>query len=296
MNSTTALTIGLALALSQGCSKKEEPSAQGHKPVAPAKSKPSDKAPQEAPTGPKVHAEEIDYTADGVTLKGYLAYDENASGPRPGVLVVHEWWGHNDYARMRARMLAEMGYTALAVDMYGDGKQAAHPDDAQKFMKEVLSNIETGEKRFEAAKKLLEGHKTTDPAKTAAIGYCFGGAVVLHMARKGLDLDAVASFHGNLATKAPAQKGVIKAKLLVLHGAADPFVPSDQVDAFKKEMQDAQVAMEFHAYDGAKHAFTNPGATELGKKFSIPVEYDEDADKKSWAELDRFLKDAFQEP
>ncbi len=294
MNSTTILTVGLTLVMSQGCGNKDEP---GEKAPPPAKkTNPSATQPQESPKGPKIRAEEIDYSADGVTLKGYLAFDEAVIGPRPGVLVVHEWWGHNDYARMRARMLAEMGYTALAVDMYGDGKQAAHPDDAQKFMKDVLANIETGERRFEAAKKVLEDHETTDASKTAAIGYCFGGAVVLHMARKGLDLDAVASFHGNLGTKTPAQKGAIKAKLLVLHGAADPFVPADQVEAFKKEMAGAEAAMEFHAYDGAKHAFTNPGATDLGKKFSIPIEYNAEADKKSWAELGRFLDKSFESP
>jgi len=190
-------------------------------------------------------------------------------------------------------MLAEMGYTALAVDMYGDGKQAAHPDDAKKFAMEVMGNMEEGQKRFEAAMTVLAEQPTTDPGKIAAIGYCFGGGVVLQMARAGLDLRGVASFHGMLGTEHPAEKGKVKAKVLVLHGAADPFVPEEQVEGFKKEMAAAEVPMEYHAYEGAKHAFTNPGATELGKKFQIPIEYDEAADKASWAELDGFLKRVF---
>lgn len=256
--------------------------------------KPTGSAEMPAATGPDIKTEEIDYAVGEAKLKGFLAYDAAKKGPRPGVLVVHEWWGHNDYVRQRAKQLAEMGYTAFALDMYGDGKQASHPGDAQKFMMEVISNLPVAEARFTAARKLLEGHDTTDPEKTAAIGYCFGGAVVLHMARTGADLDGVASFHGNLSAKTPAAAGSIKAKLLVAHGAADPFVPQEQVDAFKTEMEKAGADLKFIAYEGAKHAFTNPGATEMGKKFEIPLEYQEKADKASWAELDGFLEQIFQ--
>ena len=247
---------------------------------------------KKAPIVPQVYGEEIEYEADGVKLKGYMAYAQGATEPRPGILVVHEWWGHNEYTRKRARMLAEMGYTAFAIDMYGEGKNTSHPDDAKKFMMEVLGNLEQGVKRFEAAKNLLEKHATTDPAKTAAIGYCFGGAVVLHMARIGMNLDGVASFHGNLSPtikKPPAQPAQIKAKILVLHGEADSFVPAEQVEKFKKEMAAAKADMKFVSYPGAKHAFTNPAATEIGKKFNIPLEYDADADQKSWSEFRAFL-------
>jgi len=247
----------------------------------------------DVPTSGGIQTQEIEYSSGGTTLKGYLAYDASVKGKRPGILVVHEWWGHNEHARERARMLAELGYTALAVDMYGDGKQAAHPGDAQKFMQEVLSDLPAGVARFEAAKKLLNEHPTTDPDKTAAIGYCFGGAVVLHMARIGMDLDGVASFHGNLSPTGEPKKGDIKAKILVCHGAADPFVPAEQVDAFKKEMDGLGADMKFVAYEGAKHAFTNPGATEVGEKFKIPLAYDKAADEASWAELDGFLKGLF---
>lgn len=240
-----------------------------------------------------IRGEEVSYESGGVELKGFLAYDAAAEGQRPGVIVVHEWWGHNEYVRQRARMLAGMGYTALAVDMYGDGKQAAHPGDAQKFMMEVMGNMEAGKARFEAGMELLKAHATTDSTRTAAIGYCFGGAVVLHMARAGLDLDGVASFHGSLSTQAPAQPGAVRARVLVLHGADDPFVTPEQVEAFKKEMADAEVDMKFIAYPGAVHAFTNPGATEMGEKFELPLAYNEKVDQESWAELDGFLDEIF---
>lgn len=240
-----------------------------------------------------IQEEEVSYQAGDTTLKGYIAWDASKKGPRPGVIVVHEWWGHNDYVRSRARMLAEEGYTALALDMYGDGKQAAHPDDAQKFMMETISNADVARARFSAAHELLKKHQATDPSSIAAIGYCFGGAVVLQMARFGADLDGVASFHGNLATETPAKPGAVKAKVLVLHGADDPFVPKEQVEAFKKEMDGAGVDYTFIEYPGAVHAFTNPAATENGKKFDLPLAYNEEADKQSWAELQRFLQGLF---
>jgi dienelactone hydrolase len=240
-----------------------------------------------------VVGKEIPYTVDGRTFEGYLAYDAKVSGPRPGVLVVHEWWGHGDYVRMRARMLAELGYAAFALDMYGDGKVAEHPDDAKKFMLEVMSNVAGAVKRFQAARELLAKQPTTDPDQISAIGYCFGGAVVLHMARAGHDLDGVASFHGNLATQAPAKKGGVKAKVLVLHGAADAMAPPEQVEAFKKEMSAAGVDLQFQAYAGAKHAFTNPDATAVGEKFGMPLAYDESADRQSWAELRTFLEELY---
>ena len=148
---------------------------------------------------PDIEGKTVQYTVDGVVMKGYLAYDKNITGRRPGVLVVHEWWGLNDYARMRARMLAEMGYTALAVDMYGDGKQAMHPEDAGKFSSELMKNFDVAKARFMAALDFLKGQPTVDPGRIAAIGYCFGGGIVLNMARQGVDLRGVASFHGSLS-------------------------------------------------------------------------------------------------
>ncbi|MEM6531719.1 MAG: dienelactone hydrolase family protein [Myxococcota bacterium] len=275
-------TVVVALSLSvAACATSSKPSAESLAPAAP-----------EAPAVPKIVGEEVSYESGGVTLKGYIAYDENHDGPRPGVLVVHEWWGHNDYTRDRARQLAELGYTALAVDMYGDGKQAEHPEDAQKFMMEVMGNMDVGVARFEAAKKMLNEHASTDPQKTAAIGYCFGGAVVLHMARTGTDLDAVAAFHAG-ALETGNDPSNIKGKVLVAHGEADPFVKPEAIEAFKQNMDAAGVSYEFVAYPGAKHAFTNPGATANGEKFGLPLAYDKDADEKSWAKMKELFSSVF---
>jgi len=242
----------------------------------------------------EIQGTEVTYQAGGTTLKGYLAVDTAKTGKRPGVLVVHEWWGHNDYARKRARMLAELGYTALAVDMYGDGKQAAHPDDAGKFSGEVRNNMPMAEARFKAAMALLQSQPSVEDDHIAAIGYCFGGGVVLEMARRGLDLDGVASFHGSLGAQSPAQKDQMKAKVLVLNGEADPFTKPEQIEAFKQEMKNAGVDYQFINYPNAKHSFTNPEADGYGKQFNMPLEYNAEADKKSWAELQRFFQQIFR--
>jgi dienelactone hydrolase len=232
---------------------------------------------------------EIEYQAEGVTLKGYLAYDDAVKGARPGVLVVHEWWGMNDYARKRARMLAGLGYTALALDMYGDGRQAHHPDDAGQFSSEIMKNQDLARTRFNAALEVLRKDKTVDPKRVAAIGYCFGGGVALQMARYGAGLAGVVSFHGSLAPVSPAQPGAIKARILVLTGADDPFVPADQVEQFKKEMDAAGADYRVIVYPGARHSFTNPGADEVGKKFNMPLAYDKAADEASWREMQDFF-------
>jgi dienelactone hydrolase len=236
---------------------------------------------------------EVEYDGGGVTMKGYLAYDGAVEGKRPGVLVVHEWWGHNDYARKRADMLAKLGYVALAVDMYGNGKTAAHPEDAGKFSGEVMANMESAQARFLAAMDLLKGQAQTDPEKIGAIGYCFGGGVVLQMARMGVDLDGVASFHGSLGTAKEAEFGDVKAMVLVCHGAADQFISEDQVQAFKQEMNSADARMRFVSYPGALHGFTNPAADLMGGKFGLPLGYDKVADENSWEELKVFLSKAF---
>ncbi|NOZ54988.1 MAG: dienelactone hydrolase family protein [Gammaproteobacteria bacterium] len=234
-----------------------------------------------------------DYHVNGQRFVAYIAYDNAIKTKRPGVLVVHEWWGHNKYARKRANMLAELGYTALALDMYGSGKQAAHPDDAGKFAAEVKKNMANAEARFVAAKKLLMAHKTTNAEKIAAIGYCFGGGLVLEMARRGVDLAAVVSFHGSLATQSPAQPSQVKAKVLVCHGESDSFIKPDDISAFKNEMKTANVDFTFNAYANAKHSFTNPGANALGKQFNLPLEYNADADKQSWQDMQVFLQQTF---
>jgi dienelactone hydrolase len=243
---------------------------------------------------PKISGRTVEYSAQGTVMKGYLAYDENIKEQRPGVLVVHEWWGLNDYARKRARMLAELRYTALAVDMYGGGKRALHPDDATKFSSELMKNFDVAKARFMAAMDVLKRQPTVDPTNLAAIGYCFGGGVVLNMARQGAALKGVASFHGNLTAVKPAQPGSIKAKILVLHGADDKFTTPEQIKVFNQEMRRAGADFQFISYPGAMHSFTNPKADVLGKRFNISIAYNEAADKQSWGELEKFLKMVFK--
>jgi len=245
------------------------------------------------PASAAVVGEEMTYEGAGVTMKGYLAYDDATAEKRPGVLVVHEWWGHNDYARKRAHMLAELGYVAMAVDMYGDGKQAMHPDDAGKFAGEVMQNTATARGRFQAALEQLKRHPATDTGRIAAIGYCFGGGVVLHMARAGMDLAGVVSFHGSLKTQSPAEAGLVKASILVCHGAKDPLVPPEQVGEFMREMTAAGADLRFSAYPEATHSFTNPEADQFAEKFGLPVGYDAEADQQSWAEMQAFFKRIF---
>jgi dienelactone hydrolase len=243
-----------------------------------------------APADPgAIQTEEVTYSSGTTPLKGFLAYPANLQGKRPGVLVVHEWWGLNDYTRYRAKKLAELGYVALALDMYGEGKSTDHPKDATEWMTALMSNREEGAKRFEAGKALLAANPHVDPTKIAAIGYCMGGAVILNMVRTGEDLPVVAVFHANLATDTPLQPGAYKGKILVAAGAADPFVPPEQVSAFRQEMDAAGANYELVEYPGVKHGFTNPGATELGTKYGIPLEYNAEADADSWARLTSLL-------
>jgi dienelactone hydrolase len=238
---------------------------------------------------------EVSYTSGDTVMKGLVAYDDSIEDTRPGVLVVHEWWGHNDYARKRARMLAELGYTALAVDMYGDGKTADHPEDAGKFSSAVGGNLPLARARYQAALETLKQQPTVEADKIAAIGYCFGGGIVLGMARMGTDIDGVVSFHGSLATSSPAMKGDIKTRIRVFNGADDPFVKAEQIEAFKKEMDSAGADYKFVNYPGAVHSFTNPGADALGKKFNLPLAYNEKADKDSWQQMQDFFHEIFAE-
>ena len=241
-----------------------------------------------------IKEQEVAYKAGEVTLKGYMAYDDAAKGRRPGVLVVHEWWGHNEHARDSARKLAKAGFVGFALDMYGDGKLATHPKDAGAMSGEVRKDLGLMQTRFDAARDFLRQQPTVNPARIGVIGYCFGGAVALEMARLGEDLPAVVTFHGVLSTEYPAQKGKVKSRILVLTGADDPFVPKKQVDGFVKEMKSAGAKFKVISYPGAKHSFTNPAATETGQKFNIPLAYNPAVDKKSWSEAQKFLKSALK--
>jgi dienelactone hydrolase len=238
-----------------------------------------------------IETEEIKYTVGDKEFTGFMAYDKSKK-KRPGILVLHEWWGHDKYARKRAKMLAKLGYTAFALDAYGTGVQAKHPDDAKKFMNATFSDGNLP-KKFDTAHNILKNHKTVDADKTATIGYCMGGGINLAMARAGKDLDGFIVVHGSLGTKTPVKEGVIKGKILVLNGAADPFVPAEQVAAFEKEMKAAKVDYKLVNYKDAKHSFSNPHATERGKKFNLPLAYNKKADKASWKEVKKFLKEIF---
>jgi len=238
-----------------------------------------------------VKTREIEYRQSDTVLQGFVAWDDAARGKRPGVLVVHEWWGHNEHARNQARRLAEAGYVGFALDMYGKGKVTTHPQDAQAFVSEVTKDPAVLAARFNAALDQLKRDPHVDTTKIAAIGYCFGGAVVLDMARTGAPLAAVATFHGALATKTPAQPGKIKARILVLAGGADPFVPPEQIDAFKREMQAAGARFDVIVYPGAKHGFTNPTAGQYGMD---QLAYNAEADQQSWAAMLKLFKEVLR--
>jgi dienelactone hydrolase len=246
-------------------------------------------------SGPNIVGEEVAYEADGITMNGYLVYDANREGDLPGVVVVHEWWGNNEHTRNSARKLAEEGYVALAVDMYGDGKKAKHPKDAKAFSSAVMKDFDGAKARFKAALDVVKNSAQSDSTQLAAIGYCFGGGVVLNMARQGVDLDAVATFHGSLGPVETAKPGSVEAKLLVMNGADDPFVSSEAIESFKEEMNNAGAEFEFINYPGAVHAFTNPAATKKGEEFDLPLAYNEEADEKSWSRLLEFLDSTFSE-
>lgn len=238
--------------------------------------------------------QEVEYQAGDVTAKGYIVYDENVQGKQPGVLVVHEWWGHTQFTRGCARRVAQAGFVGFAVDLYGNGKQVDTVEEASALSGALAKNPSLMRSRFDAARDLLSRRPNVDPTRIAAIGYCFGGKVVLDMARAGEDLRSVVSFHGILATETPAQPGKVKAKILVLNGADDPFVPKEQLEAFEREMKAAGVDYKIINYPGAKHAFTNPGATEKGKKLNLPLEYNAEIDRKSWEEAIAFLQRALK--
>ena len=240
----------------------------------------------------KIVSKEIDYKAGDVTLKGYLFYDENKSQKSPGIIVIHEWWGNNDYSRMRAKMLAELGYVALAADMYGNGATFDNPQDAQKSAGLIYSNPNLLKERMDAARETLVNSGFVDPDQIAAIGYCFGGSVVLNAANLGVPLNAVVSFHGGL-NGFKADSTIRNTKVLVCNGAADKFVTKEDIDSFKKSMDAVGAPYEFINYEGATHAFTNPASTEAGKKFNMPIAYNAQADSASWKDMQTFFSKYF---
>ena len=237
-----------------------------------------------------VHTEMVTYKHGGAMLEGYLAYDDAIKVRRPGVLIGHEWMGLNDYAKKRAEQLAQMGYVAFALDVYGKGQNPIDAEGAGKLSGFYTSDRTLLRGRANAGLKVLKNQPLVDPKKIAAIGYCFGGTTVLELARSGADVVGAVSFHGGLSTPNPADAKKIRGRVLVLHGADDPYVPDTEVAAFEDEMRKAKVDWELIKYSGAVHGFTNPSG---GKDPSKGYAYNEKADKRSWAAMKQFFDEIF---
>ena len=236
-----------------------------------------------APASASIKSEAVVYKQGDTELHGYLVYDADKQGKRPGVLVVHEWWGLNDHSRDSAEELARQGYVALAVDMYGEGKSTEHPQQAGEWATWIRSNKEVGAARFQAGYDLLAAHELTNEDQIAAIGYCFGGSVVLTMAMNGADLKGVVSFHGGLPTE-PVPVDEINAKILVCHGGADGSMSHEQVQTFLGNLDAVEADYQFIIYSGAQHGFTRRSPA-----------YDADADRRSWDAMWTFFGELFEE-
>lgn len=239
-----------------------------------------------------IHTEQVEYREGETALRGYLAYDDASTAKRPGVLVVHEWWGLNEHARHKAEALAKAGYVALAIDMYGDGKTTDHPQQAGEWSGYIGQHQELANARFLAGLKLLKGQPLVAVDKVAAIGFCFGGHVVLSMAAQGVDLRGVVSFHGAMPGEPVPPGTQVKAKILMNHGAADPMVTMDKVLRFQEILTAAGADWECNVYGGAQHSFTNPTADSRG----IPgLAYNKEADRRSWQAMLDFFREIFSE-
>ncbi len=238
-----------------------------------------------------IKEEQISYKIEGEKYDGFVYYNDDQKGKRPGILVVHEWWGLNEYSRRRARQLAELGYISMAVDVFGNGKTAEDPNSAQNLAMPFYKNPKLAKNLLDPAIDVLKTYPQTDETKIGAIGYCFGGFVVLNAAKLGADLKGVVSFHGGLGGVKP-EKDLLKAKILVCHGAEDPMTNPD-VEEFKRGMDSVSADYTFKVYPDATHAFSNPNATAKGKKYNMPIRYNEAADKASWNEMKEFFQRIF---
>jgi dienelactone hydrolase len=237
----------------------------------------------------------VTYNDGKTTMKGFVVYDTAKKAKQPGIVMVPEWWGITKHMHNEARRLARQGYTAFIADMYGDGRTADNPDDAGALSDAVMKSPQAMESRFNAARAQLAKQPTVDPTRIGAVGYCFGGAVVLNMARAGADLAGVAGFHASLGLNTPAPApGTVKAKILVLNGADDPFVKKEQYATLKADMDAAKADYRVIEYPGAVHAFTNPEATALGKKFNLPLRYDAKVNKQAEGEASKFFAGVFK--
>lgn len=240
----------------------------------------------------KFEGREVTYETDSTILRGYVAYDKINEVKRPGILVVHEWWGHDDYARKRADDLAKLGYVALAVDMYGNGKQLDHPKEAMKFSNNLMQNFDVAKERFNAGMELLKMHKYVDDTKISAVGFCFGGSVALAMANSGSDLDAVAAFHSGIELPVMPNED-LKARILVQNGAEDAMITAEQEEKFKSALEEINANYNYLTYEGVKHSFTNKAADSIAKKHDLPLAYDKEATEKSWNRMIEFFNETY---
>lgn len=238
-----------------------------------------------------IKTEVVDYKDGDVVLQGYLAYDDSKPTGAPGILIVHEWWGHNDYSRQRAEQLAGLGYVAFALDMYGKGVKAETAPEAGKLATPFYTDRGLMRSRATAGLNVLKSQKNVDPKRIVAIGYCFGGSTVLELARSGADLAGVVSFHGGLDFPNADETKNIKGRVLICTGADDPMVTADQVNLFEDQLRKANIDYQINVYGGAVHAFTNPAADA----HNIPgIKYNEKADKRSWEAMKSFFADLFK--
>ncbi len=248
------------------------------------------------PASAAIEETPVTYRDGETTMKGFVVYDTAKKGKRPGIVMVHEWWGITKHMHNEAHRLARQGYTAFLADMYGDGRTADKPKDASALSGSVMKDPKVMEARFNAAREELAKQPTVDPARIGAVGYCFGGAVVINMARAGADLDGVVGFHASLGLNTPAPApGTVKAKVLVLNGADDPFAKKEQYATLKADMDAAKADYRVIEYPGAVHAFTNPEATALGKKFNLPLRYDAKVNKEAEGEASKFFTAVFKQ-
>jgi dienelactone hydrolase len=232
----------------------------------------------------------VEYKEGDTVLKGYLAHDDAKAGKRPGVLVVHEWWGLNDYVRSRVNKLAQLGYVAFALDMYGKDVWTTDPNKAKELMSHLMGTPLLRE-RANAGLEILRKNQLVDPKRIAAIGYCFGGTTVLELAYSGANVAGVASFHGGLTAPQIEDEGRIKAKVLVLHGADDGFISAEKITAFQEGMRKAGADWQMVYFGGTVHSFTNPGADKVGIK---GIAYNKKADERSWSYMQVFFKEIFK--
>lgn len=243
-------------------------------------------------TSGKITTEEVSYDIDGKTHQSFVAYEGDADQVKPVVMVLPEWWGVTEYTKNRAKELAELGYFAMVVDYYGEGKTVDNPEEAEKLSSEFYKIPINAKLKFDKAKAQLLKFSNADYNKIAVIGYCFGGAQALNMARLEDELKGVVSFHGNLMTGLKPKNNDVK--ILVCNGAADTYVPAEEIAAFKKQMDSAKIDYKFIDYPNALHSFTNPEATAMGEKFKMKVAYNKEADEKSWNDMRTFLSEIFK--